>query len=194
MEVTLNQSFTVQQPIERVWAFLSDPRKVAPCLPGAELLEAVNDTTYRGAIKMKLGPFSAQFMGEVVVEHMDSAAHEIRMVGKGKDSKGTGSAAMTITGKLSAVSPTATEMVSQSHLVISGKIAQFGARMVEDVSKSMFSKFTEAFTAQLQAEAEGQPGPARPADNAVKVTEVAGAVVKGAMGRLFGRGDKDPQT
>jgi len=190
MQVKLNNTFTVQQPIDKVWAFLSDPRKVAPCLPGAELQEAVDAKTFRGIVKLKLGPFTTQFQGEVVIEHMDAAAHEIRMVGKGKDSKGTGSASMTITGKLRALPGGGTEMVSTSDLSISGKIAQFGARMIEDVSKSMFAKFTEAFAAQLAAQGPGKAAPAAQADNSVNVAEVAGAVVKGALDRLLGRKDK----
>jgi len=191
MNVTLKNAFTMQQPIEKVWAVLSDPAQVAPCLPGAEILETVDAKTYRGAVKMKLGPFTAQFQGEVVIEHLDAAAHEIRMVGKGMDSKGTGSASMTITGKLTALPGGGTEMVSTSDLSVSGKIAQFGARMIEDVSKSMFAKFTDAFSARLAAQGTGAAAPAAPADNAVSVTEVAGAVVKGAFSRLVGRGKKD---
>lgn len=192
MQVTLKNSFTIDQPIERVWKFLSDPYKVAPCLPGAEILEAVDEKTYKGAIKMKLGPFTSQFKGEVTIEHLDEAAHEIRMVGKGKDVKGTGSASMTISGKLKALPDGGTEMESQSDLIISGKLAQFGSRMIEDVSKSMFRKFTEAFSARLAAEAAGEAPPETdPGDNAVSVTEVAGAVVRGAMGRLFGKGEKE---
>ena len=189
MQVTLNNTFTIARPIDRVWEFLSDPYKVAPCLPGAEILEAVDDKTYRGAMKMKLGPISTQFTGEVVIEQMDSASHEIRMVGKGKDAKGTGNATMTITGKLNALPDGGTEMLSQSDLVISGKIAQFGSRMIEDVSKSMFNKFTESFAARLDAEDSGQEIPTEQGENAVSVTEVAGAVVKGALGRIFGGKD-----
>ena len=192
MQVTLKNSFTIDQPIERVWKFLSDPYKVAPCLPGAEILGAVDEKTYKGAIKMKLGPFTSQFKGEVTIEHLDEAAHEIRMVGKGKDVKGTGSASMTISGKLKALPDGGTEMESQSDLIISGKLAQFGSRMIEDVSKSMFRKFTEAFSARLAAEAAGEAPPETdPGDNAVSVTEVAGAVVSGVVGRLFGKGEKE---
>jgi len=191
MQVTLKNSFTVDQPINRVWAFLSDPRKVATCMPGAEILEAVNDKTYKGAVKLKLGPFSAQFQGEIVIEQMDSGSHEIRMVGKGKDTKGTGSATMTISGKLNEQPGGKTEMVSQSDLVISGKMAQFGSRMIEDVSKSMFEKFTLAMSDRLGAEASGQAPPPAAGGQAISVTEVAGAVVKGVVGRLFGKGGKD---
>ena len=193
MQVTLNNSFTIQQPIDRVWAYLSDLNKVAPCLPGAEILEAVDAKTFRGAIKMKLGPFSTQFNGEVVIEHMDAAAREIRMVGKGKDASGTGSASMNISGKLTSLPDGGTRMESESDLVVSGKLAQFGARMIEDVSKSMFAKFTDTFTAELEAEVTGKKRTGRRKDNAVSVTEVAGVVVKGAVGRLLGKGRKSPK-
>ena len=188
MQVLLNNSFSVPQPIAKVWAFLSDPNKVAPCLPGAEITEAVDAKTFRGVMKMKLGPFSTQFQGEVVVEHLDPAAHEIRMVGKGKDTAGTGSASMTITGKLTALPDGGTRMDSSSDLVISGKLAQFGARMIEDVSKSMFDKFTAAFTAELSGKGAGSSGGGKRKDNAVSVADVAGVVVKGAVGRLLNRG------
>jgi carbon monoxide dehydrogenase subunit G len=189
MQVTLKNSFIVTQRIERVWAILSDPRQVATCMPGVEILEALDEKTFRGAVKLKLGPFSAQFLGELVIEHLDPAAHEIRMVGKGKDS--TGSATMTIVGKLTEHPGGQTEMVSQSDLVISGKLAQFGARMIEDVSKSMFSKFTEAMTARLEEEASGKSPETVPRADAIRLTAVVGAVVKGAVGRLFGAGKKD---
>jgi uncharacterized protein len=184
MQVTLNNSFTVQQPIDKVWAFLSDLNKVAPCLPGAEITEAVDAKNFRGVMKMKLGPFTTQFQGEVIVEQLDNAAHEIRMVGKGKDAQGTGSASMTIKGKLTSQPDGSTRMDAESDLVVSGKLAQFGARMIEDVSKSMFTKFTDAFTAELT----GKGGKGKRKDNAVSVTDVAGVVVKGAVGRLLNKG------
>jgi carbon monoxide dehydrogenase subunit G len=183
MEIKLEDAFTIDEPIEKVWEFLSDPRQVAPCLPGAEILEVVSDTQYKGAVKLKLGPFSTQFKGEVVIEHMDAASHEIRMVGKGKDARGTGSAAMVITGKLKALPDGGTEMTSQSELTINGKLAQFGSRMIQDVSKSMFRQFTENFRARLKG-GEGAPAAA---DNAVSVTKIASAVVKGAVGRFMGK-------
>ncbi len=186
MQIKLEDSFTIDEPIDKVWAFLSDPQQVAPCLPGAEILEVVSDTEYKGAVKLKLGPFSAQFKGEVVIEHMDPATHEIRMVGKGKDARGTGSATMVITGKLDALPGGGTEMISQSEITINGKMAQFGSRMIQDVSKSMFRQFTETFAARLK----GGEAPAGDADNAVSVTQIAGAVVKGAMGRLLGKDEE----
>ena len=188
MQVSLKNDFTIDQPIDKVWAFLTDPYQVAPCMPGAEILEQVDEKTFKGGMKMKLGPFTSQFKGEVVIEEMDESTHTIRMVGKGKDAKGTGSATMTISGKLIALPGGGTEMQSSSDLVISGKIAQFGSRMIQDVSKSMFRKFTEAFAARIQ-DGDGAPS----AGDAVSVTEVAGTVVKGMVGRLLGKGEDSGQ-
>ena len=90
---------------------------------------------------------------------------------------------MIITGKLVALPDGGTEMQSTSDLVISGKMAQFGSRMIEDVSKSMFGKFTDTLSSRIA----GGEGPVGEADS-VSVTEVAGAVVKGVVGRMFGKG------
>jgi hypothetical protein len=190
MQVTLNNSFTVDEPIDRVWDFLSDPRKVAPCMPGAEILEAVSATEYKGAIKMKLGPLSVKFDGEITIEHMDPATHEIRIVGRGKDSKGTGSASMVLKGRLTALPGGGTEMTSESETTINGKMAQFGSRMIQDVSKALYAQFTAAFAERLKADTAGRPAPAAPQDNALSMGQVAGAVVKGAFNRLLGK-DKE---
>ena len=187
MQITLNNSFTVDEPIERVWAFLRDPRKIAPCMPGAEILAEVSPTEYKGAIKMKLGPLTVKFDGDITIEHMDPAAHEIRIVGRGKDVKGTGSAAMVLKGKLNGLPNGGTEMVSESEMTINGKMAQFGSRMIQDVSKSLFAQFTATFAEHLKTSAAGQTAPAQAGGNALPIGQVVGAVVKGALGRLVGK-------
>ncbi len=187
MQVTLNNSFAVDEPIERVWAFLRDPRKVAPCMPGAEILAEVSPTEYTGAIKMKLGPLSVKFDGNIAIEHLDPATHEIRIVGRGKDVKGTGSATMVLKGKLNRLPNGGTEMVSESEMTINGKMAQFGSRMIQDVSKALFAQFTATFTEHLKADSAGQTAPAQAGGNALPLGQVLGAVVKGALKRLIGK-------
>ncbi len=187
MEIELENTFTIDEPIEKVWAFLRDPEKVATCLPGAQILEVVSETEYKGAIKLKLGPFNAQFKGELVIEQMDAQAHQIRMVGKGKDARGTGSAAMVITGTLKAMPDGGTEMISRSKMTINGRIAQFGSRMIQDVSKSMFNQFTANFSSRIKGDAQEGTAPQEAGDNALSVTKLAGAVVKGVLGRVLGK-------
>lgn len=150
MAVKIEKTFQVSEPIDKVWAFLSDPRRVATCIPGAEITEQVDDKTYKGAIKVKVGPSVTDYKGEVQIVRLDNATHEIELVGKGQDVRGKGSASMTMTGKLRALDAGNTEMVSVSELNIVGILAQMGARVINEVSNIMFEQFTTTFRQKLQ--------------------------------------------
>jgi uncharacterized protein len=152
MAVKIEKTFQVSEPIDKVWVFLSDPRKVATCIPGAEITEQVDDKTYKGAIKVKVGPSVTDYKGEVQITRLDNASHEIELVGKGQDVRGKGSASMTMTGKLRAVDAGTTEMVSISELNIVGILAQMGARVINEVSNIMFEQFTSTFRQKLQGD------------------------------------------
>jgi hypothetical protein len=88
--VKLEQSFTVEAPLERVWEALIDVQRVAPCLPGAEITEAGDDGTYRGTFTVKLGPTTAAYRGELSMESVDEAARRVTMDAKGQDKLGQG--------------------------------------------------------------------------------------------------------
>lgn len=150
MAVKIEKTFQVSEPIDKVWAFLSDPRRVATCIPGAEITEQVDDKTYKGAIKVKVGPSVTDYKGEVQIVRLDNATHEIELVGKGQDVRGKGSASMTMTGKLRALDAGSTEMVSVSELNVVGILAQMGARVINEVSNIMFQQFTTTFRQKLQ--------------------------------------------
>lgn len=150
MAVTIEKTFRVDEPAEKVWAILSDPRKVALCVPGAQITEQVDDKTYKGAIKVKVGPSVTDFKGEVQVVRLDGQAHEIEILGKGQDIRGKGSASMKMTGKLRTVDG-ATEVVSTSELNVVGILAQMGARVITEVSNIMFEQFVNNFKKQLQS-------------------------------------------
>ena len=156
MAVRIEKTFRVQEPIERVWNLLSDPRKVAACVPGAQITEAIDDRNFKGSISVRIGPTVTDYKGEVRIERLDAAAHEIAMVGKGQDVRGKGSASMKMTGKLNAVSAGETEVVGVSEVNVVGMLAQFGARMINDVSDVIFEEFTKNFQQQLQQEAAPQ--------------------------------------
>jgi carbon monoxide dehydrogenase subunit G len=147
--VKIEKTFQVGEPIEKVWMFLSDPRKVVTCVPGAQITEQVNDTTYKGAIRVKVGPSVTDFKGEVQVVRLDAAAHEIEILGKGQDTKGKGSAAMKMTGKLREVDG-GTEVSSVAELNIVGILAQMGSRVINQVNDIMFEQFVNNFRQQLQ--------------------------------------------
>ncbi|MFI5106237.1 MAG: SRPBCC family protein, partial [Terriglobales bacterium] len=142
MAVKIEKTFQVSEPIDKVWAFLSDPRKVATCIPGAQITEQVDEKTYKGAISVKVGPSVTDYKGEVQIVRLDNATHEIELVGKGQDVRGKGSASMKMTGKLRALDANSTEMVSDSELNVVGILAQMGARVINEVSNIMFEQFT----------------------------------------------------
>jgi carbon monoxide dehydrogenase subunit G len=133
----------------QVWAFLSNPRKVAACVPGAQITEQVDDRNYKGAISVKVGPSVTDYKGEVQIVSLDSAAHEIEILGKGQDVRGRGSASMKMIGRLRALE-NGTEIVSVSELNVVGILAQMGGRVINEVSNIMFEQFTNCFRQTLQ--------------------------------------------
>ena len=162
MAVTIEKKFEVPEPVEKVWAFLTDPRKVVTCLPGAQITEQVDEHTYKGAISVKVGPSVSDYKGQVQIVRNDPAAHEIEIVGKGQDTRGKGSASMKMTGKVRSLDNGGTEVTSVSELSLAGILAQMGGRMIQEVSNIMFNQFTSNFRQKLQsgdAEPAGDPKP-----------------------------------
>lgn len=163
MAVKIEKKFEVSQPVEKAWAFLSDPRKVVTCVPGAQITEQVDERTYKGAISVKVGPSVSDYKGQVQIVRIDPAAYEIEIVGKGQDTRGKGSASMKMTGKLRPLENGGTEVTSVSEVGLVGILAQMGGRMVNEVSNIMFEQFANNFRQKLQsgegAEAAGAPKP-----------------------------------
>ena len=157
MAVTSEQTFQVQAPIARVWALLSDPRKVATCVPGAQITEQVDDKTYRGSISVKVGPSVTDYKGEVQIVRLDAQNYEMEILGKGQDVRGRGSASMKMTGKLRTLPSGGTEVISVSEVNVVGILAQMGARVINEVSNIMFQEFTRNFQERLQQESVGVP-------------------------------------
>jgi carbon monoxide dehydrogenase subunit G len=178
----IEKTVQVNEPMEKVWAFLSDPRKVATCVPGAQITEQVDEKTYKGTISVKVGPAVSEYSGELQILRIDPENHEIELLGKGRDVRGRGSASMKMTGKLRVVEEGITEMTSVSEVNLVGIVAQMGARVVTEVSNVMFGQFTKNLQARLQ-QPEGTPD-AQGADvKPVKATSVAWEAGK----RLFRR-------
>jgi carbon monoxide dehydrogenase subunit G len=182
MALKIEKTFAVQEPVEKVWEFLSDPRKVATCVPGAQITGQVDEKTYTGTIKVKVGPSVTDYTGEVQIVRLDAENHEIEILGKGQDVRGRGSASMKLTGKLRALPDGSTEVTSVSEIGVVGILAQMGARVITEVSNIMFGQFTKNFQAQLQQPAEAPAGQAASAEVApIKATSVAWEAAKGVF-------------
>jgi carbon monoxide dehydrogenase subunit G len=154
LALRIEKNFQVSQPIDKVWSLLSDPAKVASCVPGAQITEKVDDKTYKGAISVKVGPSVTDYKGDVQIVRLDPQNHEIEIQGKGQDVRGRGSASMTMTGKLAALDGAATQVTSISEVSVVGILAQMGSRVITDVSNIMFEKFSQNFQALLQQTAD----------------------------------------
>src|SRR5215831_15590994 len=154
MALKIEKTFQVKESVDKVWTFLSDPRKIALCVPGAQITEQVDDKTYRGAIKVKVGPSVTDYKGEVQIVRLDAQNHEIEILGKGQDVRGRGSASMKMTGALRALADGSTEVKSVSEVGVVGILAQMGSRLITEVSNIMFEQFTKNFQARLQQPSE----------------------------------------
>jgi carbon monoxide dehydrogenase subunit G len=161
----LNHEFTVNVPVEEAWAILTDLERIAPCLPGAQLTEVEGDT-YRGQVKIKVGPILAQFKGQASFMSRDDVAHKASLKGEGRDTTGKGNASAIITAELTSVTPTSTKCTVHTDLSISGKVAQFGRGALADVSDKLLAQFSEnlnqlisAAPASAPVVAESSPAP-----------------------------------
>ena len=138
----LNHEFIVNVPVNDAWIILTDLERIAPCLPGAQLTEVEGDT-YRGQVKVKVGPIVAQFKGQASFVIRDDLAHTASLKGEGRDTTGKGTASAIITAQLTSVTPTSTKCTVVTELTISGKVAQFGRGALADVSDKLLKQFSE---------------------------------------------------
>jgi uncharacterized protein len=153
----LNHEFTVNVPVAEAWAILTDLERIAPCLPGAQLTEIEGDT-YRGQVKIKVGPILAQFKGQASFVSRDDVAHKATLKGEGRDTTGKGNASAMITAELTSVTPTSTKCTVHTDLSISGKVAQFGRGALADVSDKLLAQFSENLNQLISA----APAPSAP--------------------------------
>jgi carbon monoxide dehydrogenase subunit G len=149
MAIKIEKSFQVPEPADQVWKVISDPRSVAGCVPGAQITEAVDEKTYKGVIKIKLGASVTDYKGEAHIERLDDQAQEIEMIGKGQDVRGKGGATMKLTAKVRALPEGGTEVATISELNIIGILAQMGSRMIQEVANQIFEEFTKNLRRQL---------------------------------------------
>ena len=159
----LVNDFTVQTPIDEAWTVLTDVERIAPCLPGAQLLEVEGDV-YRGVVKVKVGPITAQFKGEATFVDKDAGTHRAVLHATGRDTTGKGNADATITAQLESVGAESTKVTVTTDLNITGKVAQFGRGALADVSTKLLHQFVDQLETTVLAEHKAPAAaPAAPA-------------------------------
>ncbi len=147
----IKNAFQVDAPIDRVWAYMLDVAKVAPCMPGAELTDTVDDTTWKGSVTVRLGPVKMGFGGTVVMTERDDAAHHVVLKADGREQRGRGAASALITTDMSeADGGTKVEFVTD--LTITGAAAQYGRGMIQDISSKLTNEFAGCLKENIAAE------------------------------------------
>ncbi len=209
MEVKLEKTYPLDVDAGAAWTLLSNVREVAHCMPGAAITEQTGESSYKGAVKVKVGPALAQFGGTVDVLECDPAARRMVLRGKGADKSGS-SASMDLTAVIEPAADGAASSVlhGQATVVVNGKFAQFGGRMMTQVSEMMLGQFVDNFraaaghlaaqTAAPAADAAAQAAAGEPAAPPAAALprqaprEINGlallwALIKGWFGSLFSR-------
>jgi carbon monoxide dehydrogenase subunit G len=158
MEVKLDKRYDIAASAEQAWAVLQDIRATAACMPGAQITEQVGDTHYKGTVKSKVGPAVMQFAGDIEVQGIDPATMELKMLGKGAD-KGGSSASMELTAQLLPGEGGHCVLAGHAAVIVNGKFAQFGGRMMNSVSDMILAQFAEVFSQKAQALQAAQAAP-----------------------------------
>jgi uncharacterized protein len=137
----LTNDFRVAVPPATAWTVLTDVERIAPCMPGAKLEEVEGDE-YRGVVKVKVGPITAQYKGKATFQELDEAGHRAVLRAEGRDTRGQGNASATITATL-VPDGEGTHVTVQTDLTVTGKVAQFGRGVMADVSSKLLGQFVE---------------------------------------------------
>jgi carbon monoxide dehydrogenase subunit G len=139
--VELNNEFEVSAPIDKTWAVLTDVERIAPCLPGAQLQEVEGDE-YRGIVKVKVGPITAQYKGAATFVEQDDTNHRAVLKAEGRDTRGAGNASALITAQAESLGDR-TKVTVSTDLTVTGKVAQFGRGVMADVSAKLMKQFAD---------------------------------------------------
>ena len=155
----IQNEFEVKAPIETVWNYLLDVQRVAPCMPGAELTEVVDENTYKGKASVKLGPVNLSFAGTVVMQERDVAVHKVVMKAEGREQRGKGAASALVTSTMAALDG-GTKVSVLADLTITGAVAQYGRGMVQDISQRLAQQFADCLEKNIEAETAAAGAPA----------------------------------
>lgn len=213
MAIEIRETFTVSAPVDQVWSFMKTPENLAGCMPGASLARIIDDRSFVGTVKLKVGAITASYDGTMTFIKLDDSARELTLLAEAKE-KGGGTVSGTISANLLALPDSSTEVRCESSVDLTGRIVQVGRGMIEGVSKQVIQKFVtnvksslESVPAAAPAGEDASAGAATPAPGAAPsepvarppiakeesinvlavVWNVIWAAIRGFFRRLFGR-------
>jgi carbon monoxide dehydrogenase subunit G len=146
----IENEFDVPAPIDHVWTYLLDVERVAPCMPGAELTEVIDDHTWKGKVNMKLGPVSLAFAGTVTMQERDDQAKRIVLAAKGMEQKGKGAANASVTSWLEQ-GDGVTNVKMRADIHLTGTVAQLSRGLLPEVSRKLTQQFADCLLQSMGA-------------------------------------------
>ena len=158
----IENSFEVPAPRETAWTLLMDVPQIVPCMPGAQLVDTVDENTWKATMAVKLGPISLNFATDVVRETADEASNSVTLSVKARETRGRGGAQAAIQSSLSDV-PDGTRVDIVTDLTMSGAVAQYGRGIVQDVAAQLTNTFAECLKGKLAPEPALEAAPAETA-------------------------------
>jgi uncharacterized protein len=198
----IENEFDVPAPVDHVWTYLLDVERVAPCMPGAELTEVIDDHTWKGKVNMKLGPVSLAFAGTVTMQERDDQAKRIVLAAKGMEQKGKGAANASVTSWLEQ-GDGVTNVKMRADIHLTGTVAQLSRGLLPEVSRKLTQQFADCLLQSMRAaevrateSADVAAAVAAPVDASARAKPIGGirlglaavwASIKGFFRRLFGK-------
>jgi carbon monoxide dehydrogenase subunit G len=177
----IKDSFTVTAPPAEVWNLLLDVERVAPCMPGAELTEVVDDRTWKGRVRMKIGPVTMNYAGQVFMTERDDENMRVTLRAEASELSGKGNAAATVRARVEETPEGGSHVSIVQTLALSGAAAQFGGRMIGDVSAHLTKQFAECLSAKLGGDGSQQAPPVRE----IRALRLAAWALLRTLGRLL---------
>lgn len=196
MPVHLTETFRIAAPIQQVWDFMLDPHQVVACMPGAALDDVVDERTFLGAIRVKVGPIVTSYKGRVQFIDVDAGSYRIEMAAEGRESGGSGNARATMRSNLTSLPDGSTEVAAEANAEITGRVMQFGQSMIEGVSHQLFLDFVKRTRERLESAGGTSPADAPSTATATTAEPISiisvllrtiWAAIKGLFRRIFRR-------
>jgi carbon monoxide dehydrogenase subunit G len=195
MQVTVDKQYPVAASADTAWKILANIPELTSCMPGAQITEQLDANHYKGTVKVKVGPAVAAFAGDIEVLIVDTTARTLRMLGKGAD-KGGSSASMELTATLASAADGTSTLHGKADVIVNGKFAQFGGRMMTSVSDMILAQFAKTFSdkahaledsAQSVAQADSAPTVIVKVPRELNALSLLWGLLRGWFVGLFGR-------
>jgi carbon monoxide dehydrogenase subunit G len=187
MAIEIQEKFQVRAPIDAVWRFVMDPDLVATCMPGAELERVLDDRTFLGRIRIRVGAVTASYEGRVRLTDVDARGYSVQMVAEGRETGG-GTATGTLSSRLRSLPDGQTEVVAEACVDVTGRLVQVGRGMLQGVSHQLFQQFAARTRERLEL-GEGAGGERAQADanEPIRVVSLLLQALWSAIARIFRR-------